>query len=43
MAVTNDDLRRDLSPVSDPGERAPQEGIALCLSGGGYRARRGWR
>lgn len=26
------------SPVNEPGEREPQAGIALCLSGGGYRA-----
>jgi NTE family protein len=27
-----------LSPVRDPGIDAPEPGIALCLSGGGYRA-----
>jgi NTE family protein len=38
MPVINDDLGTGLSPVSDPGEHLPEEGIALCLSGGGYRA-----
>lgn len=31
-------MQFDPSPVLNPGERAPEPGIALCLSGGGYRA-----
>jgi NTE family protein len=27
-----------LPPVHDSGEKEPQDGVALCLSGGGYRA-----
>jgi NTE family protein len=38
-----DDAKSDatqaaISPFGDAEERAPQAGIALCLSGGGYRA-----
>jgi NTE family protein len=32
------DLQAALSPVSELSERVPEAGIALCLSGGGYRA-----
>jgi NTE family protein len=32
------DLQAALSPVCEPGNRGPEAGIALCLSGGGYRA-----
>jgi NTE family protein len=38
MPLTDRDLNAALSPVDEPGERPPQRGIALCLSGGGYRA-----
>lgn len=34
----SDAIEAALSPVSEAGERAPEAGIALCLSGGGYRA-----
>ncbi len=32
------ELTQGLIPVADPGPSEPREGIALCLSGGGYRA-----
>ncbi len=38
MPLNDHDLHAALSPVAEPGERAPEPGIALCLSGGGYRA-----
>lgn len=38
MPLNDHDLQGALSPVSEVGERAPEPGIALCLSGGGYRA-----
>ncbi len=38
MPLSDHDLQAALSPVSESGERAPEPGIALCLSGGGYRA-----
>ena len=38
MPLSDHDLQAALSPVSEGGERAPEAGIALCLSGGGYRA-----
>lgn len=38
MAQQDEDLRAALSPVSEAGAGAPEPGIALCLSGGGYRA-----
>jgi len=38
MPLSDPDLQAALSPVSEGGERAPEPGIALCLSGGGYRA-----
>ncbi len=38
MPLNDHDLQAALSPVSDGGERTPEPGIALCLSGGGYRA-----
>jgi NTE family protein len=38
--LSNGDAKAALDPVRSPeeGDRAPQPGIALCLSGGGYRA-----
>ena len=36
--IDNQNLHAAFSPVSEPGEGQPEEGIALCLSGGGYRA-----
>lgn len=36
--IDNQHLHPAFSPVSEPGEGQPEEGIALCLSGGGYRA-----
>ena len=38
MADSGSSQTSPLSPVSDGGEDQPAEGIALCLSGGGYRA-----
>lgn len=38
MPASDDDLPTGQAPVNDSGGRAPEEGIALCLSGGGYRA-----
>lgn len=38
MPIEHDDLRAAISPVNEAGEREPKPGIALCLSGGGYRA-----
>ncbi len=38
MPLSDHDLQAALAPVSDAGEREPEAGIALCLSGGGYRA-----
>lgn len=38
MALNPRDFEAAASPVMEPGERAPAPGIALCLSGGGYRA-----
>jgi NTE family protein len=32
------EVTHGLIPVRDPGPDEPEEGIALCLSGGGYRA-----
>jgi len=32
------DLEANIAPVSDIGERKPEQGMGLCLSGGGYRA-----
>lgn len=32
------DLELAVAPVSDLGTRKPEQGIGLCLSGGGYRA-----
>jgi NTE family protein len=32
------DLELAMAPVSDLGARKPEQGIGLCLSGGGYRA-----
>ncbi|WP_281004496.1 patatin-like phospholipase family protein [Noviherbaspirillum massiliense] len=38
MVTPNIPLERSLAPVHELGDRAPQPGIGLCLSGGGYRA-----
>ena len=38
MTIHDQNLQAALSPVSEAGEGKPEEGIALCLSGGGYRA-----
>ncbi len=38
MPMDTHDLEAMASPVMEPGGRAPAPGIALCLSGGGYRA-----
>ena len=38
MPIDEAELREALSPVAEPGERGPAPGLALCLSGGGYRA-----
>jgi NTE family protein len=38
MAVSVETAKDLTSPVCEPGDAAPQPGMALCLSGGGYRA-----
>lgn len=38
MPVPTDELKQALSPVREPAAETVQPGIALCLSGGGYRA-----
>jgi NTE family protein len=38
MAQHDRDLQAASLPATETGERAPEAGIALCLSGGGYRA-----
>lgn len=38
MANSASDLEVNIAPVSDIGEHKPEQGMGLCLSGGGYRA-----
>lgn len=38
MPLPDDQLDAALSPVQEQADRPPEVGIALCLSGGGYRA-----
>jgi len=38
IPIDTNDLEATTSPVMEPSGRAPAPGIALCLSGGGYRA-----
>lgn len=38
MPTSNPTLERILAPAYELGDRAPQSGMGLCLSGGGYRA-----
>ena len=38
MTEGSGEVTQGLIPVRDPGREKPEEGIALCLSGGGYRA-----
>ncbi len=38
MPIASDELGASLSPVADAAADEPAAGIALCLSGGGYRA-----
>jgi NTE family protein len=38
MPINDEQVHEALSPVSETSDRPPEAGIALCLSGGGYRA-----
>ena len=38
MPINDEQVHEALSPVSETSDRPPEPGIALCLSGGGYRA-----
>jgi NTE family protein len=38
MSIASADVERGLAPVHDVGRDAPESGIGLCLSGGGFRA-----
>lgn len=38
MPINDAQVHDALSPVSDASDRKPEAGMALCLSGGGYRA-----
>ena len=38
MPIHDVQVHDALSPVSETSDRSPEPGIALCLSGGGYRA-----
>jgi NTE family protein len=38
MSATPLDLEAAITPVHEPGDGEPEDGIGLCLSGGGFRA-----
>jgi NTE family protein len=38
MPINDEQVHEALSPVSETSDRPPEPGMALCLSGGGYRA-----
>ena len=38
MPINDVQAHEALSPVNETSDRPPEPGIALCLSGGGYRA-----